>query len=96
VNGTIEGHVSSKENRATPPKTHESTCAPHERGEHDEARRAKAGVGGREAELRSQERWQIDREGDEPAKRQEVESAEQPRGRGTAKHRQHRGDGCGP
>ena len=28
VNGTIDGHVSSSENSATPPKTHDRTCAP--------------------------------------------------------------------
>ena len=28
VNGTIDGHVRSSENRATPPKTHDSTWAP--------------------------------------------------------------------
>ena len=28
VNGTIDGQVSSSANSATPPKTHDSTCAP--------------------------------------------------------------------
>ena len=107
VNGTIDGHVRSSENSATPPKTHDRTWAPpirsasqppsgpHQRREHDEAGRAESGVGGRQAELRAQQRRQVDRERDEAAERQEVEGAEQPRGRRAPQDRGHRGDGGG-
>ena len=64
----------------------------HERGEHDEPCRAQSGVGGRQAELRAQQRRQVDRERDEAAECQEIEGAEQPGGGRAPQDRGHRGD----
>ena len=107
VKGTIDGHVRSSENSATPPNTHERTCAPPirsasqpptgriERGEDDESGRAKSRVGRRETELRAQQRRQVNRERDEAAEGQEVEGAEQPGGRRAPEDRRHRGEAAG-
>ena len=67
----------------------------HERGEHDEPCRAQSGVGGRQAELRAQQRGQVDRKRDEAAECQEIEGAEQPRRGRAPQDRGHRGDGGG-
>ena len=77
---------------AADPVRQPSADGPHQRGEHDESRRAESGVRGRQAELRAQQRRQIDRERDEAAECQKVEGAEQPGGRRAPQDRRHRGD----
>ena len=84
----MDGHVRRSENRATPPKTHDRTWGaadpvcqpptngPHERGEHDESGGAESRVRRREAELRAQQRRQVNRERDKAPKGQEIEGVE--------------------
>ena len=77
---------------AADPVGQPSADGPHERREHDESSGSEAGVGGSQAELRPQQRRQVDRERDEAAEGEEVEGAEQPGGRLAAQHRGHRGN----
>ena len=80
---------------AADPVCQPSADGPHERGEDDESGGAESSVGRSEAELRAQQRRQVDRERDETAEGQEVEGAEDPGSRRTPQDRNHRGDGSG-
>jgi hypothetical protein len=62
---------------------------PHQRCEHHEARGAETRIARRQAELRSQQCRQVDREGDESTERQEVKRAEPPCDRFFAQHSHH-------
>ena len=80
--------------RAADPVGQPAAHGPHQRGEDDESGRAKSRVRRREAELRAQQRGQVNRERDEAAEGQEVEGAEQPGGGRAPKDRRHRGEGA--
>lgn len=77
---------------AANPISQPATERSHERRQDDEASRAEACVSRCKAELRPQQRRQVDREGDEAAKRQKVKRPKQPGRRRVPQDRGHGGN----